>query len=147
MGSGTILVVSKERKPLAAQEVNIEWNWIGLSTGSDKVTTNNLGQAIFNGTPAFSQGRGQVKGPLGQFANFMVETDAYGNFPPKEIQTAWNPVALGTDTLKDTVNSVTKGATQLGMLGLALGVLLLIGYTIYKKSMIGQIAGRFRSRS
>jgi hypothetical protein len=145
MGSGIIVVVSKDGRPLKDQEVNIDWNWAGLGTGANRSTSNNLGEAIFNGNPPFSQGKGQIKGPIGEFANFSVGSDAYGNFERRQVQVSWNPVGSASATIGSFAESTTRAITQVGILGAVIGIIALIGYAIYKKSMVGQALSRVRN--
>lgn len=149
MGGGVIVVVSKNRQPLRDQQVSVTFNWIGLSTGTKEITTNNLGEAVVNGAPAFSEGKGQVKGPLGQYADFTIGTDAYGNFPRTEVQTSWNPVASGADTVKDIAGQALNAVTKVSLIGVALGVVILLVYVAVRRSPLGQIgslAKRIRSK-
>lgn len=142
MGSGTVVVVSKDRKPLRDQAVTIDFNWIGVGTGGSTINTNNLGEAIFNGNPAFSQGRGTVKSPLGQFAQFTVGTNAFGDFDRKEVQVTWNPIASATDTVKDVASGVVKTVVQIGILGAVLLGLILVAATYLKRNPIGKVLRR-----
>jgi hypothetical protein len=144
MGSGTIVVIGKNGQPLRDQKVTISWNWIGISTGVQESTTNNFGDAIFNGVPAFSAGDGRIKGPIGEYAEFSVGSDAYGNFAKMPVQVSWNPVESLTSGISDTAKGAVKAVTQIGILGVIIGVIALIGYAVYKRSAAGQLMAKVR---
>lgn len=145
MGSGIIVVMSKDGKPLRDQEVNMSWTgWFGISTGIGKATSNNFGEAVFNGNPAFSAGQGQIKGPFGEFANFRVETDAYGNFPRTPVQVSWNPVGSVGSTITETASGVAKAVIQIGIIGAVIAIVGLIGLIMYKKSPYGSLLSKVR---
>jgi hypothetical protein len=144
MGIGTIVVLSKNGKPLPDQKVTIEWNWAGHSQGTGTATTNNLGEAVFAGNPAFSKGAGRVTGPLGQHANFEVGTNWVGDFDKKQVQVTWNPVESAGQTIGKIGQSIATGIVQFLII---ISVIAVIGVVIYKtvgSTPLGKITSMFQ---
>jgi hypothetical protein len=140
VGSGIIIIISKSGRPLPDHQVTIDWNWLGLATGTQRATTNNLGKAVFNGNPAFSDGHGAVKGPIGQFANFSVGSNHVGDFSEQQVQVNWNPIESAAQTAKGIGSSILKGLTQILLLVVIVGVVVAVLYTILKRSPLGQFS-------
>lgn len=145
MGGGIIQVISKDARPLPDHIVTIVWNWVGTAQGSQTGTTNNIGEAVFSGSPAFSEGKGTVKGPLGQIAYFTVGSNWVGEFPKTTVQVTWNPVESAAASARNVGSIVARGITQFAIL---LGVFALIGIAIYavvKSLTPGKLIGFGRS--
>jgi len=140
MGFGRVSVKYKDGTPAPNQKVVINFDWAGNPTGTFEDYTDNLGDAVFSGTPAFSAGRGKVIGSSGHFVEFTVGTNWLGDFDPIIVTTYWNPIQGGTDNVKSNLGALAKWLIDHAFVFAIIAIGAVVVYQLVKRTPVGMVA-------